>query len=55
MVIDIRPLKVRATKLPQKVAVLILQEPDFIESNDFFAKSEVWFRLLTAEIGEEQK
>lgn len=55
MVIDIRPLKLKATKLPQRVAALILQEPDFIESNKFFAKSEVWFKLLSAEIGAEQK
>lgn len=47
--IDIRPMKAKASLLPQNVANLILQEPDFIESAAYFAKCEVWFRLLQAE------
>ncbi len=53
--IDIRPMKAKAMHLPQSVTNLILQEPDFIESNEYFAKASVWFKLLQAELtGEKQ-
>ena len=44
-----RPMKAKAPHFPQSVSNLILQEPDFIDSNEYFAKASVWFKLLQAE------
>lgn len=46
MQIDIRPMKRNATKFPSDIRNLILSEPDYVDKNDFFAKTDVWFRLL---------
>lgn len=47
--IDIRLMKGIVPRLPRSVANLILQETDFIDSNEYFAKASVWLKLLQAE------
>lgn len=44
--IDVRPLKAKVSMLPQSVANLILQEADFMDANEFFAKADVWYKAL---------
>lgn len=46
MQVDIRPLKAKALSLPDEVANLILSEPDSLESEEFFIKSQVWNKIL---------
>ncbi len=48
-IINIKPLKRRAEKLPSDVARLILAEPDMVPYNEFVVKSSVWYRILTME------
>lgn len=53
--ISLRSLKVKASGLPQSVANLILSEPDEMDSDEFFAKSSVWFKALQSEsVGEKR-
>lgn len=39
-------MKKKARVLPQEIAKLILSEPDFLEANEFFAKADVWYKVI---------
>lgn len=53
MLIDLRPMKRQSSNFPIEIANLILSEPDHLDKDEFFAKSDVWFKALRqAQAGE---
>lgn len=44
--IDIRPLKAIAPTMKDPVKTLILQEPDFMEPQDYASKCATWLKIM---------